>query len=106
MGLGIAVMTSQIVDTPVNLVSEFVHTIMSDPDLTALKGPDVELDDVWGPSWEGNAIYEFTQEGLEARADIYASSNTLSVDDHTTLKAWVSDLPWNGSETIMLHLWD
>ena len=105
MAIEIGIVNVHYIDTPGFTVQRFVEAIMEDPDLTSLDNDDDEHStDVWGTSWEGNAIYEFTREGLSHKADAWASHEGLSETDRVVLYTWVDGLPYKKDGNIMLHL--
>lgn len=103
MGLDIGVVSIDYLDRPGQPMYRFMWDLMANPELGL--GDDRDDDD---GHWDGggtgeSAFYEFTREGLLNRANGWATTQTLSDPERSTLLDWIENLPYRG-DTIMLHL--
>lgn len=84
-------------------VEQFLRDLMLDPEV-GLDEDDREDDEYWdGGSNGGNAFYEFDQEGMNKRANGWASQRNLGSSERDALLAWVNNLPYR-EDYIILHL--
>ena len=103
MGLDIGVVNIEYLDQPGQPMYRFMWDLMANPEVGL--GDDPDDDDV---HWDGggtgeSAFYEFTREGLLHRANGWATAQTLSDPERSTLLDWIENLPYRG-DNIMLHL--
>ena len=107
MSLDVGVVKIEYMNTPAQIVQDFLHDMLLDPYAGVFDDDgddDRSLYEEWGGRWDNNALCELWRTALATRAGNWANEKALGVSERTVLMDWVAALPWQDDGRIMLHL--
>ncbi len=108
MGLDIGVVTIDYLDRPETPVKEFLFHLATDAFLGCAdeeyeEDTNDEEQYIWGGSWGGNTLVEFSRSYLNWKADRWVSNQSIGAEERITIRRWIDELPWE-NDMVMLHL--